>query len=73
MSDRGRLLAGAILLSLVLQFIPVTAVAGDQGFHLLVDRAGRDDAATYQKIHCSTRKITREIAAQKMGRLSSGR
>lgn len=45
MRHRSKLLARAILLSVILQFLPVTALAGDQEFRLLVDRV----SAYYQK------------------------
>lgn len=45
MRNRSKLLACAILLFVLLQFLPATAVAGDQEFHSLVDRV----SAYYQK------------------------
>jgi hypothetical protein len=45
MRNRNKLLARAILLFLLLQILPAKAVAGDQEFHLLVNRM----SAYYQK------------------------
>jgi hypothetical protein len=45
MRNRSKLLARAILLCVFLQFLPVTAAAGDPEFHALVDRM----SAYYQK------------------------
>lgn len=45
MINRSKLLARATLLLVLLQFLPAPAVAGDQEFHLLVDRM----SAYYQK------------------------
>jgi hypothetical protein len=45
MRDRSKLLARAVLLLVLLQFLPATAIAGDPEFHSLVDRV----SAYYQK------------------------
>jgi hypothetical protein len=45
MRNRNRLLARAILIFALLQFLPATAVAGDPEFHAVVDRM----SAYYQK------------------------
>jgi len=45
MRNRNKLLASAILLFVLLELLPATALAGDQEFHLLVDRI----SAYYQK------------------------
>lgn len=45
MRNRSKLLAPAILLTVLLQFLPATAIAGDEDFHLLVDRV----SSYYQK------------------------
>ncbi len=45
MRNRSKLLACAILLFMLLQFLPATAVAGDPEFHALVNRI----SAYYQK------------------------